>query len=233
MVTLLYFGQEDPHHTVQYPGSGDGILGGRFRAVVIKVKISISNALNDGEWKLLSSFCTKVRRLLATKMVSGGDGAIKGNIKVTPEAGMCCTALLPPEEQIAEFLMAFRFFYSQKEPTYFPNILSLIGRHASEKDARQALKSLGSQWKNSLFANGMQISVDEEPITSSLLLDVWLNAHYFHSDEEKSRRLYELHGIFSEQFAKYMLLDAVFAATKVVIKVYEGIREIVDRHQSP
>lgn len=201
--------------------------------MIREVQIPISHALGEAEWKLLSLFCEKVRRLLATKMMSGGDGAIRGHMKVTPETGMCFSASLPPEEQIAEFLMAFRFFYLQKEPTYFPDILGVIGRHASEQDARQALKSFGAQWKNSLFANAMQISVNEKPITSSLLLDVWLNAHYFHSDEEKARQLQELHDIFSEPFAKYMLLDAAFEATKVVVKVYDGIKGMVDRHENP
>lgn len=201
--------------------------------MIREVQIPISHALGEAEWKLLSLFCEKVRRLLATKMVSGGVGAIRGHMKVTPETGMCFSASLPPEEQVAEFLMAFRFFYLQKEPTYFPGILGVIGRHASEQDARQALKSFGAQWKNSLFANAMQISVNERPITSSLLLDVWLNAHYFHSDEEKARQLQELHDIFSEPFAKYMLLDAAFEATKVVVKVYDGIKGMVDHHENP
>ena len=194
------------------------------------IKVHISSALSEKEWQMLRAFCDKSRRLVATKLVSGHESSIHGNIRYEQDKGLWFDAAIPPEEQIAEFLMAFRFFYLQKELTYFPNILKLIGRHASQPEVRQALKIFRKQWESSLFKEGMQISLNGKPITSSLLLDLWFNAHYFHSNNDKGTELQSLRETFSEDFAKYMLLDSVYGATKVVLKVYDGLRGIVDEH---
>lgn len=174
-------------------------------------------------------FCDKARRLLATRVGSGGAGGIKGRINYERETGLTFeVAELPTEEQIAEFLMVFRFFYLIKEPTYLPRILSVIGRHSDNTDARQALKAFGQQWNDSLFGKTLNISYNDKPITSALLLDLWFNAHYFHQDAEKGRELEKLIEGFSERFAKYMLMDAAFEATKVIFKVYSAVHGIVD-----
>ena len=61
-------------------------------------------------------------------------------------------------------------------------------------------------------------------------MDLWFNAHYFHSDEVKEKELEKLKECFSGEFAKYMLLDAVFEATKVVFKVFNGLQAVVYEH---
>jgi hypothetical protein len=163
-------------------------------------------------------------------MVSGDEGSIHGKVRYEQEKGLWFEATLPPEEQVAEFLMAFRFFYLQKESTHFPAVLGIIGKHTSQPEAREALKVFRRQWEHCLFGNTMNICLNDKPMTSSLLLDLWFNAHYFHSDVEKEMELTELKKAFSEDFAKFMLLDSAFEASKVVLKIYDGVRGLVDEH---
>lgn len=197
------------------------------------VEVHISSSLTDEEWKVLKLFCDKARRLAATRIGSGQTDGIRGRIRYELNRGLWFEAELPPEELIAEFLMAFRFFYLQKEPTHFHNILGLIGKHSNDENVREALKVFGKQWNNCLFDKVMNIAYNDKPITSSLLLDLWFNAHYFHQDEEKEKQLKQLILGFSEGFAKHMLLDAAFEATKVVYKLFDGLRGIVDEHFAP
>lgn len=194
------------------------------------VELHISNQLTDDDWKVLKFFCDKARRLAATRIGSGQTEGISGNIRYEITKGLWFEAKIPAEELIAEFLMAFRFFYLEKEPTHFPRILGLIGKHTSDSDARKSLKVLGKQWNDSLFRKALNITYHGKPITSGLLLDLWFNAHYFHQDEEKERELKELIKGFSEEFGKYMLLDATFEASKVVFNVFDGLQGIVDEH---
>jgi hypothetical protein len=136
-------------------------------------------------------------------------------------------ASVPPEEQIAEFLMAFRFFYLEKESTNFHKILGLLGKHAQEPEAREALKILKAQWANALFQTTLYLSLNDQPVTASLLLDLWFNAYYFHSDKEKGEKLSSLNEAFTESFSKYMLLDSTYNATKTIFIVYNGLEELV------
>lgn len=197
------------------------------------IEIHISSLLVENEWNALRLFCDKAKRLAATRIGSGQTEGINGRMQYEREKGLQFEAQLPLEEQIAEFLLAFRFFYLEKEPTHFPRILSLLGKHTKDEDARKALKVFGKQWNDSLFGKALNITYNEKPLTSGLLLDLWFNAHYFHQDELKGRELRKLIEGFSENFVKYMLLDAAFEATKVVYKVFHGLRGIVDDHFAP
>ena len=194
------------------------------------IEVHISDSLRQNEWEALRAFCDKAHRLISTKLVSDGDASIRGNVRFEKDKGMLFQASLPPEEQVAEFLMAFRFFYLQKEDTCFPKILNIIGRHTEQKEAREAIKFFRKRWENSLFGNAMQIKLNEKQITTSFLLDIWFNAHYFHSDKDKAKELQVMQGLLSEDFAKYMLLDASYEASKIVLKFYQGLKGIVDDH---
>lgn len=198
--------------------------------MVKHVQVHISKSLSEQEWKVLRLFCDKGKRLATTKLFSEDGAEIKAEIRYEQDKGVWFESELPPEEEIAEFLMAFRFFYLQKERIHFPKILGLIGKHTDNQEVRKALKQFGRQWNDSLFGKVMNIKLNGRPITSSLLLDLWFNAHYFHTDEEKESKLNKLKNVFSEEFAKYMLLDAAIEASRVVFKVYNGFREIVNEH---
>lgn len=197
------------------------------------VEVHISSLLTEDEWKILRLFCDKVKRIAGTKFVLNQTNSIRCRISYTQENRLCFSAEVPSEELIAEFLLAFRFFYHKKEPTHFPKILGIIGKHTTNEDVRQALRLFGKKWNDSLFQEALNITYNDRAVTSSLLLDLWFNAHYFHQDEEKRRELDKLIEGFSENFAKYMLLDSAIAATNEVFKVYESVQEIVNKHFNP
>lgn len=196
------------------------------------VKLLISRSLTDPEWEMLTDFCIKVRRLIGTRVVSEEKSAINGTIQYTQERGLWFEASVPPEEQIAEFLMAFRFFYLEKEPTNFHKILILLGKHAKEPESREALKHLKTQWGNALFQSRLYLSVDGHPITASHLLDLWFNAYYFHSDRKKGEELKLLNEAFSESYSKYLLLDSVYNSTKIIFIVYAGLQDLVENRRN-
>ena len=179
----------------------------------------------------MSAFCAKVRRLIATKLVASDASAIAAKFRYEQELGMWFEATLPPEEQVAEYLMAFRFFYLQDEPTYFYKILRIMGKHAQQPEVQQALKHLRMKWHNALFQSAVNLSLNDNPITASRVLDLWFNAHYFHSDAIKTQALKELNEVFSEKFSKYMLLDATYNASRVVFTVHQGLQGIVDAYE--
>ena len=200
--------------------------------MVKHLEIQISQALTDKDWKQLNAFKDKAERLISTKLASSEGGAIHGRISYQQAKGLWFEGTLPPEEQITELLMAFRFFYLQKEPTHLPKIINIIKKHTNQPEALELLKSYMKQWQNSLFANAMNISLNNKQITTSLLLDLWFNAHYFHTDEDKEKELKNLYDAFSKDFSKYMFLDSVYGATKIVYKLYNSMRGMLEEHSS-
>lgn len=196
------------------------------------VELVISHALSNDDWSVLAAFCIKARRLIATKLVADEASSITAKFRYEKELGISFEATLPPEEQVAEYLMAFRFFYLQDEPTNFHKVLRIMGKHAQQPEVTQALKLLRTKWQNALFQSAINLSLNDRPITTSRILDLWFNAHYFHSDSIKTEALKELNEVFTEGFSKYMLLDSTYNASKVVFTVYRGLQGIVDAHEN-
>jgi len=194
------------------------------------VIVKISERINDEDWKLLQSFCERAQRLASTKILTEGKSAIHCEWKWEKDRGLRYEVSLPPEEQIAEFLMAFRFFYLQKERTFFPKILNLIGKYSKQEDVLQALKITRERWNNFLLRKTMLIEIDGKQLDSSMLLDLWFNAYYFHSDEKKLPELNKLKNVITEDVAKYLLLDAAYEATKLILALYNGFKGMVNDH---
>jgi hypothetical protein len=205
---------------------------GKGKHVEKHIEVHITNKLTNEEWDILRRFCEKSNRLASTKLGSKEGAGIREKIRYEKDKGLWFESELPPEEQISEFLMAFRFFYLQKEVTHFPKVIGIIGKHTVNQDARKALKVFGKQWQDSLFGKAINIQLNDSPITTSLLLDLWFNAHYFHADEVKEKELEKLTECFSNEFAKFMLLEAVFEATKAVFKLFNGLQGIVYKHNN-
>jgi hypothetical protein len=200
--------------------------------MIKRVEVVISDKLSESEWKSIKAFCKRAEQLTRTKLISGGSSHIQGKIRFDQEKGLYFEASLPPEEQIAEFLMAFRFFYLEKEQTHFLKILSILGKYAIEDEIRQALKRIKERWRQALFSNAAQIKINGKQMTASIVLDLWFNAHYFHSDEKKEKELEELKEIFSDDFAKFMLLDAAYESAKLIFKTYDELKGMVTKSLS-
>ncbi|ULQ46024.1 hypothetical protein JN531_013045 [Flagellatimonas centrodinii] len=192
-----------------------------------RVELHIAPMLSDGDWDVLTAFFGKAERLIATKLVSSGESDIKGGIRYRQGEGLWFEAQLPPEEFVAEFLMAFRFFYLKKEKSFFPRALGVLGKHIDDPEVRQHFARLRERWENGLFGQAMSIQLNDQPMTAALLLDLWLNAHYFHADEDKAEKLEKLNEAFSSDFSKYMMLDGAFEAAKAVFVVFDSVKEIV------
>lgn len=83
-------------------------------------------------------------------------------------------------------------------------------------------------WKNSLFNGAMFITLYDEKMNPEKLINLWFNTYYFHSDDEKEVALKKLNEAFKNDFAKFMLLDAVYNASKVIFIFYDGVLNIVN-----
>ena len=188
-----------------------------------KVKISTNIAAED--LAALRVFHDRVVSLANTKLIKGENSKITASISLKASSAATFSATFPPEEELAQFLMAFRFFYLQKEPTHFPKIVNIVSKYADGSYTAIA-RELKSQWKNCLFKNSMSITLNGKSISGSTLIDLWFNAHYFHSVAEKRAELDRLNALLQVDFCKYMLMDSTYNASDVVRRFHSGIGEL-------
>ncbi|MBD9355635.1 hypothetical protein [Methylomonas albis] len=126
---------------------------------------------------------------------------------------------LPSEEAFDSLLMTFRHFWLQDEPCNFFKILKIIDRYVP--DARNHTKSLKSLWKQGLF-HSTHIIIDDVQLTSEKLIDIWLNAEFFHNDKTKR---FELESIInridfdSPGFTRFLLIVSIIECCNVIFEL--------------
>ena len=74
----------------------------------------------------------------------------------------------------------------------------------------------------------MFISFNNENLTANTLVDLWLNAHYFHSEQAKQQALDRLFAMMSPDFVKFLLINAVTECCKAILLLYDALHELND-----
>jgi hypothetical protein len=189
-----------------------------------EVVVHISNQLSAGEWECIDRFKARVRDLIATEIVSAEGHGISANINYKQNRGLSSTVVLPKEDLLRSLFLAFRFFYLNDEPSNFFRVANIVKQHAADPDINRFVDAQKQRWKDAVFGGAMCISVNDQKITVNLLLDLWFNAHYFHSNRTKEQKLKDLTDSLGADFCRYMLVDAVLEASKAVFRLYDALK---------
>ncbi len=193
------------------------------------IKADISEALTDSELSDIKLFLKRVEELVATEIMSGKGSNIFLNMKAKRDAPVQFTVSLPKEDYLRSFYMAFRFFYLQKERSNFLRIANLVNRRTDNEMSREYIERLKEIWSGALARKQMQMYINGKEITPTLLIDLWFNAHYFHSDELKEQNLANLKRALSIDVCRFMLADAVYEASKVVIHLANALHAFAEK----
>jgi hypothetical protein len=192
------------------------------------VEVEISKQLTDDEWKIIELFKSRASKLKSTKLYQEYKSSdVAAQITIHVDKGISFkTPSLPDESVISEHIIAFRHFCLEKEPCFFPKVLKIISKYASEPIAKVTLKKLKQKWKNPLFQDALHIDLDGSKITAKLLIDLWFNGEYFHSDTVKSEDLKKLIQGLPNDFAKVLFVNSVMESTKIILKVADGMIDL-------
>lgn len=165
--------------------------------------VKFGGSLSAEDWKCIREFKRRAAELLGCGLVKDGYD-LSASMNWSIEKGFSCeTKALPDEEPFRALLMTFRFFWAKKEPSNFIRVLSIIRRHSGNPTLHQLVDGLRVRWKQSLFGGLMFVHINEKPLTADHLLDLWLNSHYFHGDDEKRAALESISKMLSPELVKY------------------------------
>jgi hypothetical protein len=188
------------------------------------VKANISRSLTGSELKCIKLFLKRAKELYQTHIVSGNKSKISSNIKAEKGSSVQFSVSLPDEEYLRSFYMAFRFFYLKKEKSHFLRITNIVKRRTDNELSKKYIEKLEDMWNGALARQQMQIYIDGKEITPTMLIDLWFNAHYFHSDEFKNKNLSNLKKALSINQCRFMLADAVYEASMAVLNLANSLQ---------
>lgn len=189
-----------------------------------ELKIQISHLFSDSDWRSINVFQRRAEDMFKVRLLSSPSRKISAKIDLNKNSGLSLNVILPEEDFLKEFFMAFRFFYLEKEPSNFNKIANIIANAAKNQGVNDFVRHIKKIWSGALTReNVFFVTLNREVITPKRLLDVWFNAHYFHSEQEKEEDLKALNRMLSTDLSKFLLVDSVYEAINAASMLYESI----------
>jgi hypothetical protein len=149
-------------------------------------------------------------------------------------------AELPPEDDIAAFLLRMRPFILDKEPTNFHRVRNILARYLSLPSVRSLLDALKDRYEGKRIPMRIEVGslAGTLSLTSNDAIDKWLNAFEYHQDLEKQMELRAMYEVFPETSARVLFLYAMLERAAAIGKLgalIDGLskREGVPREVRP
>jgi len=128
---------------------------------------------------------------------------------------------LPPEDDIAAFLLRMRPFILASEPTSFVKTRKTLRRYVTIPSARRYLDQLRDRYAGNAmpFAITVGSEAGEMSLSTNEAILKWLNAFEYHQDEEKQAYLRSMYAVFPEHSARAIFLYALLERAAAIGKL--------------
>jgi hypothetical protein len=177
---------------------------------------TLSGQFPDEEWSQLDEYLACSFRLAACRFAHSFTQLSFGfSWKLGQPVSF--RAQLPPEDDIAAFLLRMRPFVLKSEATYFTRICSILSRRLALAPVRRLLKGLRERYDGKRI--GFSIAVGSLSLTSPEALEKWLNAFEYHRDKEKRIELEAMFRVFPETSARALFLYSMLERAAAIGKV--------------
>ena len=115
---------------------------------------------------------------------------------------------LPPEDDIAAFLLRMRPFLLAAEPTSFLKVRKTLRRYVTLESVRRYLDQLRARYIGSAMPFTLTVgsAVGEISLGTNEAILKWLNAFEYHQDEDKQTYLRAMYAVFPEDSTRAILL---------------------------
>jgi hypothetical protein len=141
----------------------------------------------------------------------------KYSLNVDSVKGVSVQMEMPDEEDLRSFLVTFRQFISEKEPGFLNRIYgNCFKRLDPNNQLRERLIKGRQEWQRALKNNGIGPQFNEQSYSPEDVAKLWINGHYFHSDDEKCATLAAMFNS-GLGFVKAHFMEFIIEATPVVI----------------
>lgn len=203
----------------------------------------LEGEFSDAVGDLLVKFVTFADDLHSTECVRKGSVA---SMKLSlDELGM--TISKSPETEIDQLLMALRPFILNNEPTYLPKVVNALCREVDDKRVRMATGDIRAKFLKKSGGDGpvrfMIIKGQEtfdrfiasQDSSGAVMLDsddvlyCWLNGFKFHRNDEERRRMKDLCGGLSLDYAQVGMLLNLSCKVDAILQLANQFRAFAIR----
>ncbi|MBI5059975.1 hypothetical protein HZB60_09395 [candidate division KSB1 bacterium] len=181
----------------------------------------------DADQKL-KTFVNEVDRVLLLEHVAN-QAYQKQQLKFSAKNGesgftVNIEAHLPPVDAIRSFMMGFRKFYMNDEPTNFYGICNLVQHGAFSDELKEATRLIRSHYKSGLSGRHFPIQLGPGHVSIEYLIDLYFNGEMFHSDAAKAKVLESIKGSPSEPLFWYFFVVGCSYLFAMISNLAVGLR---------
>jgi len=119
---------------------------------------------------------------------------------------------LPDEFVLESLYRRFRFFILSKDHSNYRKLLDLLSLHTDSELLRMYCQMAQREFLKEDILSFAYITA-RKPVCPEEVIDNWFNAHYFHSDTDKRKKLKEFQNVVSDNGAKVTLWNTVWQAS--------------------
>lgn len=184
----------------------------------------INNVFAGEDWASISVFKEKAEEFIETREKTGPK-MISIRAKRLDCGGFEGKTNIPQYKDLKLFFNDFRFFYNEKDSTFFLKFRKLISKAIIGEHEKAYLKSLKHQWQMAMSRKHLLDFIQKE-ISGKKLLELWFNAKYFHPDPVKRKELKRLNNLLSEDLTRSFLYHTVILAGAPVGLLYKAIEPL-------
>lgn len=184
----------------------------------------INNVFAGDDWASISVFKKKAKEFIETREKTGPK-IICISAKRLDCGGFEGKTNIPRNKDLKLFYHDFRFFYNERDLTFFLKFRNLISRAIIGKREKSYLRSLKHQWQMAMSRKHFSDFIQKK-ISGKKLLKLWFNAEYFHPDLDKRKELTILNNLLSEDLTRSFLYQTVIMAGAPVGLLYKAIEPL-------
>src|SRR5688500_9120657 len=106
-----------------------------------EIVVQISTQLTEADRTAIRAFKARITELRKTRLASGDRFQVNASVKLAEGMPPSFEVTLPPEDDLRSFLMAFRFFWADKEPTNCGRIANIVKRAARQPEVQNFIEN--------------------------------------------------------------------------------------------
>jgi hypothetical protein len=138
-----------------------------------------------------------------------------------------CTVTFPDEDLLKLLLMELRPLYMQGEPICFSRICNITWKYLDAND-QSKVTDIRAAYREILdSSNPRDISLKHEgkKLTAGEILNLYINAYYFHTDLEKLRKLESIQR-YRVPISKWIMICAVVDLSEIFV----ALNRVIEKH---
>lgn len=164
--------------------------------------------------KCLRLFLSKVTEMNKTSFVKNCS-KISATFNFEQNKGLEISTQIPGEETLKSFLLTFRHFYMNDSQINFGKICNLLFQRTDNGEMKNSIAKAREVYNKLLSASPIGFKFNNEELTPKKIIDLWINAEYFHTDGEKRDVLEQINATVGP-FFQFLFVGPLYDLIKII-----------------